>query len=91
MPVPLGTLPRMMRNRPTTTRRTAIGAVGLSIVAVGLVLLPLPGPGTLIVAGGLTVLRRQYPAAGRALDRMTGLQSRLWPFKNRGCKTDPPE
>jgi hypothetical protein len=91
MSVPPGTLPPMMRIRPTTTRRTAIGAVGLSIVAVGLVLLPLPGPGTLIVAGGLTVLRREYPAAGRVLDRMSRVQRRLWPFKSRGCKTDPTE
>ena len=88
MPVPPATLPPMTRFRHTAARRTAIGAVGLSIVALGLVLMPLPGPGTLIVAGGLSVLRREYPLAGRVLDRMSGIGRRVRPRKSRDSETD---
>ena len=89
--MPLATLSPMTRIRHTAARRTAIGAVGLSVVALGLVLMPLPGPGTLIVAGGLSVLRREYPVAGRVLDRMSGIRRRVWPWKNCDFEADSPE
>jgi hypothetical protein len=53
-------------------RRVAVGAAGLTTVATGIVLMPLPGPGTLIVLGGLAILRREFPAAGVLLDRIRG-------------------
>jgi hypothetical protein len=37
-------------------------------VLLGLALLPLPGPGTLVILGGLAVLRREFPVAGKAAD-----------------------
>lgn len=58
-------------------RKAVITAVGGSVVAVGIVLMPLPGPGTLIVAGGLSILAREYPAAARALGRVKRLGRRL--------------
>jgi len=78
----------MTRRARSTTRRAAIAVTGLSIVALGLVLIPLPGPGTLIVMSGLNVLRREYAFAGRALDRMGAICHRSWPFKNLGSGTD---
>ena len=49
-------------------RRDGVAAAGGATVLVGLALIPLPGPGTLVVLGGLAVLRKEFPAAGRAAD-----------------------
>ena len=81
----------MIRIRRSTARRTAVGVAGVSIVALGLVLMPLPGPGTLIVAGGLNLLRREYPLAGRVLDRVGRIQEKARLFKKSGSDTDSPE
>jgi len=69
-----------MADRPTTTsrralRRAGIAAGGTTTVLVGIALIPLPGPGTLVVLAGLTVLRKEFPVAGRAADRIKGLAS----------------
>lgn len=42
--------------RESMHRRLVRGGIGLALVAVGIVLLPLPGPGWLIVIAGLTQL-----------------------------------
>jgi len=39
------------------------------LLAVGIALLPLPGPGTLIILGGLTMLGTEFPVAKRIADR----------------------
>lgn len=39
-------------------------------MATGLVLIPLPGPGTLITIGGLAILGTEFPAAKRLVGRM---------------------
>ena len=52
-----------------TGRKARVGAAGAATVAVGVVLIPLPGPGSLIILGGLTVLGREFPAAKRLADR----------------------
>jgi uncharacterized protein (TIGR02611 family) len=55
--------------RRSLIRKTAVGTAGAVTVATGIVLLPLPGPGTLIIIGGLALLSREFPAAARLLDR----------------------
>ncbi|WP_260406187.1 TIGR02611 family protein [Microbacterium sp. G2-8] len=46
--------------------KTIIGVVGGAITVIGLVLVPLPGPGWLIVFAGLVVLATEFPWARRA-------------------------
>lgn len=48
--------------------RVVIGIIGTAIVAGGLALIPLPGPGWLIVFAGLAVLATEFAWAGRLLD-----------------------
>lgn len=47
--------------------RVAVAVVGGLLVAVGVALLILPGPGLLLVLAGVWVLARQFPAADRYL------------------------
>jgi uncharacterized protein (TIGR02611 family) len=48
--------------------RIAVGVVGVLIVAAGIVAIPLPGPGWLIVIGGLFVLATEFSWAERLLE-----------------------
>jgi len=49
-------------------RRAGVAISGGATVLLGLALIPLPGPGTLVVLGGLAVLRKEFPVAGKAAD-----------------------
>jgi len=51
--------------------RLGVAAAGAALVALGLVLMPLPGPGTIIVLGGLALLQTEFAWAGRLLARIT--------------------
>jgi hypothetical protein len=71
----------MITNRPG--RKLVVGFTGGVTFATGLVLMPLPGPGTVIALAGLSILSREFPAARRLLDRI---------FRRRPSPTfkDPP-
>ena len=60
---------RLKRN-PVTRRayRLVVGIVGVAVVVVGLVLLPAPGPGWLIIFAGLALLASEFEWAQRLLD-----------------------
>lgn len=47
--------------------RVARMTLGFFVVILGIILMPLPGPGWLIVAGGLTILAKDVAWADRAL------------------------
>ncbi|HYZ12984.1 MAG TPA: PGPGW domain-containing protein [Actinomycetota bacterium] len=49
-------------------KRIAVSVVGLLLLAVGLALLVLPGPGLLLIIAGLAVLATEYVWAQRALN-----------------------
>lgn len=48
--------------------RVAVGVLGAAVVLAGIVLIPLPGPGWLIVFAGLALLATEFAWAGRLLD-----------------------
>ena len=50
--------------------RIGITVVGLLVIAVGIVLLPLPGPGWLIIFAGMGLLATEYTWAARLLGWM---------------------
>ena len=54
-----------IRRNPTADRvyRTGVGVVGGGTVALGVVLMPLPGPGALIALGGLGILSTEFEGA----------------------------
>ena len=55
----------LIRRNPTTNRvyRTSVGVVGAGTVALGVALIPLPGPGSLIALGGLALLGTEFEGA----------------------------
>ncbi len=51
------------------TKRMLIGVIGSIIVLIGIVLIPYPGPGWLIVFSGLAVLATEFDGARQLLER----------------------
>jgi len=47
--------------------RIAISVIGVAVILLGIVLLPLPGPGWLVIFAGLGVLGTEYEWAARLL------------------------
>ncbi|MDD7969067.1 TIGR02611 family protein [Actinomycetospora lemnae] len=59
---------RVRRNpRANTAWRLAIGIIGTVVLALGVVAIPYPGPGWLIVFAGLGILATEFTWAGRLL------------------------
>jgi uncharacterized protein (TIGR02611 family) len=59
----------LRRNRAMDlTYRITVGLVGLTIIIIGIILLPLPGPGWLVIFGGLFVLSTEFEWAERLLE-----------------------
>ena len=59
---------KIRSNRPSRLiYRLAVGVIGLVIVAVGLVMVPFPGPGWLVVFIGLAVWASEFERARRLL------------------------
>ncbi|MBU1226899.1 MAG: PGPGW domain-containing protein [Actinobacteria bacterium] len=60
----------MADRRRMSMRRVGVGMAGWLVVGIGVILMPLPGPGTVLVLGGLSLLQHEYPWAGRVLRRL---------------------
>jgi hypothetical protein len=54
-----------IRRNPTANKvyRTGVGVVGGGTVALGVALIPLPGPGSLVAIGGLALLGTEFETA----------------------------
>lgn len=59
---------RAPAHQPGFGKRVACGVAGGVLVIIGVVLLVLPGPGLLLVLGGLLVLAHGFPAVERYVD-----------------------
>ncbi|HYD08818.1 MAG TPA: PGPGW domain-containing protein [Acidimicrobiales bacterium] len=59
-----------------SAKRVAVTVVGAALVLGGVVMLPLPGPGWLVIFLGLAVLATEYVWAATALERAKGLAAR---------------
>lgn len=53
----------------TTIWRSVVGVSGVAVVVLGIILLPLPGPGWLIIFAGLGILATEFEWAARLLNR----------------------
>ena len=60
---------RERHRRRSRIVRAAVALAGFVVVLAGLAAIPLPGPGLLIVAGGLAILALEFAWAERWLER----------------------
>lgn len=76
-----------MRSRVVgAVRRTALEVVGWTLVAAGIAMLALPGPGLLTVVAGLMVLSQQYDWARR---RLVPIKVQAYRAAKEGVETWP--
>lgn len=70
---------RRLRANPTTARfyRVGVFVLGLVIVVLGLLLIPFPGPGWLIVIAGLAIWATEFEKAQRVLEFVKS-KLRIW-------------
>ncbi len=54
------------------TKKVAIGIVGGIVTLVGVVMIPYPGPGWLVVFAGLAILSNEFEFAAKILDYAKG-------------------
>lgn len=59
-----------IRKNPKVDRayRTSVGVIGGGTTALGVIMMPLPGPGALIALGGLGILSTEFETAGKVRD-----------------------
>jgi uncharacterized protein (TIGR02611 family) len=69
---------REIRKNPTanTVYRTAVGVTGGATVALGVALIPLPGPGSLVALGGLALLGTEFEGARKVNEKATDAAKR---------------
>ena len=53
-------------------RKFAVGLAGIVVILIGIPMIPLFGPGWLVVFTGLAILSTEFPWAGRLRDRILG-------------------
>lgn len=58
--------------------KTIITVIGIAVVGIGLILVPLPGPGWLIVFVGLTILGSEFHWARRVTVWLRAQLARFW-------------
>lgn len=60
----------MLQATVRTTRKLVIGVIGVSVVAVGVAMLVLPGPAFVVIPTGLAILGLEFAWARRWLARV---------------------
>ena len=58
--------------------KLVVGLMGGLVVVVGVILIPLPGPGWLVVFVGLAILGTEFPAAARGAAFLKRIVTRAW-------------
>ena len=66
--------------------RVAKLAVGFLLLAAGIAMLALPGPGWATIAGALAILATEYEWARRALDRVRRTIARVTSRRRSGTR-----
>ena len=59
----------VFRSTSRSGKRFLVAVVGFTVLAIGIVLLPLPGPGWAVIFGGLAILATEFLWARRLRDR----------------------
>jgi hypothetical protein len=75
-------------------RRVAVGVIGTTVVAIGVAMLVLPGPGLVVIPAGLGILGLEFAFARRWLknlrERATTVANRMSSSVSSTPRSDPP-
>jgi uncharacterized protein (TIGR02611 family) len=71
------------KRTPTKVRKPFIFLLGFTIVGTGIVLLPLPGPGWVIIFAGFAILASEFEFAERVRDRLIEVLKTLIAYSKR--------
>lgn len=63
----MGKIEQVLSGLPPHTRKLVVALVGFTVLLVGVVMIPYPGPGWLVVFMGLAILAQEFLWARRAL------------------------
>ncbi|HTH72485.1 MAG TPA: PGPGW domain-containing protein [Candidatus Pristimantibacillus sp.] len=63
-------LHRHWKRTPNHVRKPFVFLLGFTVVGAGIVLLPLPGPGWVIIFAGFAILASEFEFAERVRDRL---------------------
>lgn len=74
------------KRTPTQVRKPFIFLLGFAIVGTGIILLPLPGPGWVIIFAGFAILASEFEFAERVRDRLIHVLKLLIAWAQRAWK-----
>jgi len=81
------------KKTPIHVRKPFIFLFGFAVVGLGIILLPLPGPGWVVIFAGFAILASEFAFAERVRDRLIqalkqliGAAKRAWAKLIRACK-----
>lgn len=74
------------KRTPTQVRKPFIFLLGFAIVGAGIILLPLPGPGWVIIFAGFAILASEFEFAVRVRDKLVHVVKELIALSVRGWK-----
>lgn len=77
---------QVWKRTPTTIRKPLVSILGALIIITGLILMPLPGPGMLIVVIGVSVLASEFTWAQNAYERIMRIARHLLKILQRFLK-----
>nr|ALS92427.1 putative transmembrane protein (PGPGW) [uncultured bacterium] len=68
-------------------KKAAVAVAGFAVIILGIILVPLPGPGWLVVIGGLVILSTEFEWADRLKIKLRAKLSSI--YKKAKSKTKP--
>lgn len=71
------------KRTPTKVRKPFIFLLGFAVVGVGIILLPLPGPGWVIIFAGFAILASEFEFAERVRDRLIHVLKTIIEYSKR--------
>lgn len=74
------------RGGASAGRKRGLVIAGIAICLLGVVALPLPGPGTLVLGGGLMILAAESIVVARVLDRADKARASLMAKMRQSCQ-----
>jgi uncharacterized protein (TIGR02611 family) len=81
-----GALVKRWFGRYETVRKIVVGVLGVSVLAIGALMVVLPGPAIVVIPAGLAILATEFGWARVMLNRLK--RKLQWPGKGEGERSD---